>query len=103
MGTNFVYHSPNVGAVLTTRTVAITTAAAQQILLLTSGAILVNFQNLGPNANITLGDSAMLAGSGDTVFPYANREFFPVSDNFTTYARANSAASNLAITEYGGV
>ena len=103
MGTNYVYHGLQVGAILTTRTIAITTAAAQQVLLLTSGAILVNFQNLGPDATITLGDSAMLAGSGDTVFPYASREFFPISDNFTTYARANSAASNLAVTEYGVV
>ena len=102
MGTNYVYHSLNVGAVLTTRTITITTAAAQQILLLTSGAILVNFQNNGP-ANITVGDSGIVANSGDVVFPFANREFYPISDNFTTYARATSVAAVLAVTEYGVV
>ena len=100
MGTNLVYHSHNIGAVLTTRSITITTGAAQQIALLTSGAILVNFQVNGP-ANITLGGSAMLHGTGDTIFPYANREFYPVSDNFTTYARAVSIASVIAVTEYG--
>ena len=102
MGTNFVYHSLQVGAVLTTRTITITTGASQQIALLTSGAVLVNFQVNGPG-NITLGDSAIIANSGDVVFPYANREFFPVSDAFTTYARATSVASVLAVTEYGVV
>ena len=100
MGTNYVYHSLNVGAVLTTRTITITTAASQQILLLTSGAILINFQNNGP-ANVTLGDAGIVANSGDVVFPFANREFYPVSDNFTTYARATSVATVLAVTEYG--
>ena len=102
MGTNFVYHSLNVGAVLTTRSITITTGAAQQITLLTSGAILVNFQVNGP-ANLTLGGSSMLHGTGDTVFPYANREFYPISDNFTTYARAVSVATVIAVTEYGVV
>ena len=101
MGTNFVQHSLNVGTVLTTRTIAVTTAAAQQVLLLTSGAILVNFQNLGPAASVTLGDSGMLMGSGDTVFPYANREFYPIGDGFTTYLRAVSVAAVVAVTEYG--
>ena len=103
MGTNFVYHSLNVGTVLTTRSIAVTTAAAQQILLLTSGVILVNVQNLGPAGSVTLGDSAMLMGTGDTVFPFANREFYPVSDNFTTFARAVSVAAVIAVTEYGVV
>ena len=102
MGTNFVYHSLQVGAVLTTRTITITTGASQQIALLTSGAILVNFQNNGP-ANCTLGDSAIVANSGDVVFPFANREFYPVSENFTTWARATSAVTVLAVTEYGVV
>lgn len=101
MGTNYVYHSLQVGAVLTTRVITITTAGAQQLTLLTSGAILVNLQNLGPNANLTVGGSSMLMGSGDTVFVFANREFYPVSDNFTTYVRADSAASDIAVTEYG--
>ena len=102
MGINYVYHSLLVGAVLTTRTISITTAASQQIVLLTSGAILVNFQNNGP-ANVTLGDSGIVANSGDVVFPYANREFFPTSEAFTTYARATSVATVLAVTEYGVV
>ena len=102
MGTNFVYHSLQVGNVLTTRTITVTTAASQQVALLTSGAILVNFQNNGP-ANVTLGDSAIVANSGDVVFPYANREFYPVSENFSTYARATSVATVIAVTEYGVV
>ena len=99
MGTNFQYDSLEIGEVKTTRTIAITTGAAQRVILLTSGAVLVNFQNLGP-ANLCLGDSSMLMGSGDTVFPYANREFWPVADDFSTFARATSAATNLAVTEY---
>ena len=102
MGTNYVYHSAQVGVILTTRTITITTAASQQVALLTSGAILVNFQNNGAG-NITLGDSAIVANSGDVVFPYASREFYPVSENFYTYARATSVASVLAVTEYGVV
>ena len=100
MGTNYVYHSHQIGLVLTTRTITITTGGSQQVTLLTSGAILVNFQNNGP-ANLTLGDSAIVANSGDVVFPYANREFYPVNDNFSTYARATSASTVLAVTEYG--
>lgn len=99
MGTNFCHSNPLVGLVGTTRLITVTTAAAQVLALLTSGAILVNFQNNGP-ANCALGDSAMLMGSGDVVFPYANREFYPVSDNFSTYARADSVATVLAVTEY---
>lgn len=103
MGTNFVYHSVNVGAVKTSRHITITTGAAQRVALLTSGAILINFQNLGPAGAICLGGSAMLMGSGDTVFPFANREFYPVSDNYFTFARANSVAAVLVVTEYGVV
>ena len=100
MGTNFVYHSAAVGIVRTTRSISITTGDAQVVTLLTSGAILVNIQNLGPNASVCLGDSAMIIGSGDTVFPYASREFYPVNDNFSTYARAVSAVTVIAVTEY---
>ena len=103
MGTNYLHHSDGIGAIQTSRTLSVTTGVPQIVTLLTSGVILVNFQNLGPNANLTLGDSAMLMGTGDTVFPFASREFYPVSDNFFTYARADSAASVLAITEYGVV
>lgn len=100
MGTNFIQTSLRVGEIKTTRTILITTGAAQRITLLTSGAILVNFHNLGPVAAVVLGDSAMAAGSGDTIFPFANREFYPVSDSFFTYARATSIDALLAVTEY---
>ena len=103
MGTNYVQHSFFVGAVLTSRIITITTAGAQQLTLLSSGVILVNLQNLGAVANVTVGGSSMLMGSGDTVFVFANREFYPVSDNFTTYVRADSIAADIALTEYGVV
>ena len=99
MGTNFIRTNLNVGAVSTTRTITITTAAAQQILLLTSAPILINLQNNGPSS-ITLGDSAIVASSGDVVFPYASREWYPVTSAFAPYARATSVATVIAVTEY---
>ena len=68
MGTNFQYTSLRVGLVATSRVLTITTGAAQLLTLLTSGAILVNVQNNGP-ANMTLGDSAIIANSGDVSSP----------------------------------
>lgn len=99
MGTNFQYTGLRVGLVATSRVLTITTGAAQLLTLLTSGAILVNVQNNGP-ANMTLGDSAIIANSGDVVFPYASREFYPVVDTFSVYVRATSAVTAIAITEY---
>lgn len=99
MGTNFIRTNLAVGAVSTTRTLTITTGGAQQLTLLTSGAILVNLQNNGPG-NATIGDSAILANSGDVVFPYASREWYPVTSTFAPYVRATSVATVIAVTEY---
>ena len=100
MGTNFIPGGGSqVGQVKTSRTIAVTTAAPQQVSLLTSGAVLILFQNIG-GSNLTLGDSAMPMGSGDTLHPFVAREFWPCSDNFTVYVRAVSVATVIAVTEY---
>lgn len=78
----------------TMRLITITTAAAQQITA-TSGTVMVMIQNNGP-ANVGIGDSAMLMGSGDVVFPYANRQYENVADGFNLYLRADSVATVVA-------
>lgn len=94
------YRRPNnqLGSASTTRLVVITTDAAQQIFIST-GFSAINLMNNGP-ATVSFGDSSLLAGSGNVIFPYAQYEFLNVIDTWNTYLRANSAQTTVAITEF---
>ena len=81
----------------TTRLITITTGAAQSITI-SSGYNAFNAMNNGP-APISWGDSSLLMGSGNVIFPYAQYIFDNVSGASIIYFRADSVASVIAITE----
>ena len=94
MGTPKYAAGRRVASVGTGRLITVTTGAAQRITA-TSGTFMVMIQNNGP-APMAIGDSAMLMGSGDVVFPYANRQYEDVADGFNLWLRADSAATVVA-------
>ena len=96
MGTYF-RRPNNIFTVATTRLVTITTAAAQSITV-SSGYNAINAMNNGP-APISWGDSSLLMGSGNVIFPYAQYIFENLSGSSKIYFRADSVASVIAITE----
>ena len=98
MGTNFIRTNLQIASVSTTRLITITTASAQ---LITAGsaAFQIMCQNNGP-ANVSIADSSISMGSGDVVFPYANREFLNIADGFNVYLRADSVATVVSWTEF---
>ena len=98
MGTYYRRPNEQVGLVGTTRLVVITTAAAQ-LVRLSSGYSAINIMNDGP-APVCFGDSSLLMGSGNVIFPYAQYEFLNVIDGWTTYLRADSAQTTVALTEF---
>lgn len=98
MGTYYRRPNEQLGTVGTSRLLVITTGAAQ-IVRLTSGFSALNIMNNGP-APVSFGDSSLLMGSGNVIFPYAQYEFFNISDGWTAYFRADSAQTTIAITEF---
>lgn len=98
MGTYYRRPNTQVGSVGTTRLILITTGAAQ-LVTLTSGFSALNVMNNGP-APVSFGDSSLLMGSGNVIFPYAQYEFLDVSDGWSAYFRADSAATRIALTEF---
>jgi hypothetical protein len=98
MATYFRRPSDNLGAVGTTRLIIITTAAAQQVFLST-GFTGINVMNNGP-ATCSWGDSSIAQGSGAVLFPYAQYEWLKLNDGWSTYFRADSAQTTIAITEF---
>ena len=98
MTTNFIRAGLQLGAVGTTRMITITTAAAQQIFLGTGNNAMMVMNN-GPNT-CSWGDSAIAQGSGNLLFPYSSEEFKNLHDDFSLYFRADSTATELAVTEF---
>lgn len=98
MGINYIKTNVFIGHVGTLRTLTITTAAPQ-VHVATTGTIYVMLQNNG-SGNIAIGDSATVTNYGDIVFPYGNREYYPVSDGFFIYLQAISVASTVSWTDY---
>lgn len=96
MGTYF--RRPNsIFTTATTRLITITTGAAQSITV-SSGFNAINAMNNGP-APISWGDSSLLMGSGNVIFPYAQYIFENLSGSSFIFFRADSVASVIAITE----
>lgn len=81
----------------TTRLITIQTNAAQ-VIKISSGYNAMNVMNNGP-APISWGDSSLLMGSGNVIFPYAQYIFENFSGSGFLYFRADSVASVLAVTE----
>jgi len=98
MGTRFFRAGNLIGNTVSTRLVSITTGPAQ-LLSISSGFYSINLMNNGP-APVSFGDSSLLMGSGNMIFPYAQYEFLNVSDDWKVYMRADSAATTVAITEF---
>lgn len=97
MGT--YYRRPNsIVTVGTTRLITITTGASQ-VIYISSGYNAMNAMNNGP-APISFGDSSLLMGSGNVIFPYAQYIFENLSGDFSIYMRADSAQSVIALTEF---
>jgi len=98
MGTYYRRSNTQLGSVGTARLVTITTAAAQ-LVQLSSGCSAINVMNNGPTP-VSFGDSSLLMGSGNVIFPYAQYEFLNVSDGWRAYFRADSLQTVIAITEF---
>ena len=98
MGTHFRHTSTLMARVGSTRNVTVTTAAAQEVVVGTTGAIAVDVMCLGPT-EVSYGDSAITATSGQVLFPYASQRFSPISDPFSLFFRATSAASVISWTD----
>lgn len=98
MGTRYFRAYNQLGTVGTTRLIVITTAAGQ-LVSLTSGFTAMNVMNNGP-ASVSFGDSSVLMGSGNVIFPYAQYEFLNVMDGWGAYFRADSASTTIAVTEF---
>ena len=96
MGT--YYRRPNsIFTQSTGRLITVTTGAAQ-ILYVSSGYNAINIMNNGPSP-MSWGDSSLLMGSGNVIFPYAQYIFENLSGDFRIYLRADSAPTVAAITE----
>ena len=98
MGTNFVYAQQRIGAVTVSSTLTVTTGAAQQFYA-SSGAIMVVVECLGPT-EVSFGDTGITATSGNVLFPYEDKTWYPVGDDFSQYLRATSVASVVKWTDY---
>lgn len=98
MGTNFIRTNVQIASVGTTKLLTVTTGSSQQFTA-GSGVFEIMLQNNGPT-NIAIVDSSAVMGSGDVVFPYANRQFQNVADGFNLFLRADSVASIMAWTEF---
>lgn len=98
MGTNFIRTNFQIASVATTRLITVTTGSPQQFVA-GSGVLEIMLQNNGP-APIAIVDSSVVIGSGDIVFPYANRQFQNIANGFNLFLRADSVASVMAWTEF---
>ena len=97
MGT-YLKRANQVLNVTTTRLITIVTSAAQRVFV-SSGYAVMNVMNNGP-APVSFGDSSLLMGSGNVIFPYAQYIFDSISDDFVIYFRADSAPTRIAVTEF---
>lgn len=96
MGT--YYRRPNsIFSVATTRLISINTGFAQAVYI-SSGYNAMNIMNNGP-APVSWGDSSLLMGSGNVIFPYAQYIFENMSGDGFIYLRADSAVTTIAVTE----
>ena len=93
-----LYTDPSYGSLGTSRSLTITTAAAQ-VITVGSGYHRLTVVNLGP-ANVAYGDSSIAMGSGVILFPYSTEKWSPVVDGFQVYFRADSVATILQLHEY---
>ena len=55
------------------------------------------------SANLMWGDSSIGINSSGVIFPLAARNWQNMEDGWFTYVLAESAATNITITEYRGV
>ena len=98
MATRYFRASNELGSVSTSRLVVINTGAAQ-LVQISTGYYSINVMNNGPS-NVSFGDSSLLMGSGNVIFPYAQYEFLNVTDDWSAYFRADSSQTTIAITEF---
>ena len=104
MGTNFIRANEQLGSATTTRYIMIATNVATQILLDSGNQALTLF-NVG-SATLVWGDSNIAVNSGNFLYVGVGQDFGKdgrqLQDGWSTYLRADSVQSLVAVTQYGG-
>ena len=98
MPTGYIRTNPYPSSIGTSRTVAVPTSPATQVVSL-SGYMGWQLVNVGAGA-VAYGDSSLLVGTGGMLFYSMSKEWYPIADTMSLYVRADSVASVLLVNEY---